>query len=471
MLFPVILCGGSGTRLWPLSRSFYPKQFVQFENNQTLFKNTVNRAKKIKDSSCPVIVCNEAHRFYAKANLQDCRTDATVIVEPVAKNTAPAIALAAIYAEQENENSVLIVMPSDHAILEEDLFVNLLSNAVKLAERDYLVTLGIKPTKPVTGFGYIETGEELNDTAFAIRRFIEKPTKEIAEEMLSSGKYFWNSGIYVFKASVYLSELKKFNKDILETCEKTWATHRMKNGFCFLEEKIFKNCPSNSIDYAVMEHTARGVVLPLQEPLSWNDLGSWSAFFDIGEKDQDNNVKKGDVVALDTHNSYIHSTGRLVTTIGLDNIAIVETKDSVLISPLSRVQETKKIVESLKRENRNEVTFHPLVFRPWGTYEQLARGERFQVKRIVVQPGEQLSLQLHYYRAEHWIVVDGTAEVQIGEKKEILTENQSTYIPVGTIHRLKNPGKLPLILIEVQSGSYLGEDDIVRLEDDYERLS
>ena len=442
MIFPVILCGGSGTRLWPLSRSSYPKQFVQFEKNRTLFKDTVNRAKKIKNSSEPIIICNDAHRFYAKANLLECDVDGTIIVEPVAKNTAPAIALGALFAEQLDADSVLVVMPSDHAILEED--------------------------HPATGFGYIETGTQLDNSGFTIKRFVEKPTLNKAEEMLQSGSYLWNSGIFVFKASTYLSELKKFEKEMFEACEQTWTNSRIINEFCFLDKHAFNACPSNSIDYAVMERTQRGAVVPL--PIKWNDLGAWSAFYDIGSKDKDNNVTKGDVLAVDTHNSYIHSTGRLVSTIGLDNIAVIETKDSVFVSPLSRVQETKNIVERLKKENRSEAVLHPLVYRPWGSYEGLAHGDRFQVKRIIVQPGEQLSLQLHYHRAEHWIVVEGTAEVQIGDKKELLTENQSTFIPVGSVHRLRNPGKLPLVLIEVQSGSYLGEDDIVRLQDDYKRV-
>lgn len=468
MIFPVILCGGSGTRLWPLSRSSYPKQFVQFEKGRTLFKDTVNRAKKIKNSSEPIIICNDAQRFYAKANLLECGVDGTIIVEPVAKNTAPAIALGALFAEQLDANSVLVVMPSDHAILEEDRFAELLSEAIQLAEKDFLVTLGITPTHPATGFGYIETGSQLDNASFTIKRFVEKPTLSKAEEMLQSGNYLWNSGIFVFKASTYLSELKKFEKEMFEACEQTWTNRRIINEFCFLDKNAFNTCPSNSIDYAVMERTQKGAVVPL--PIKWNDLGAWSAFYDIGLKDKDNNVTKGDVLAVDTHNSYIHSTGRLVSTIGLDNIAVIETKDSVFVSPLSRVQETKNIVERLKKENRSEAVLHPLVYRPWGSYEGLAHGDRFQVKRIIVQPGEQLSLQLHYHRAEHWIVVEGTAEVQIGDKKELLTENQSTFIPVGSVHRLRNPGKLPLVLIEVQSGSYLGEDDIVRLQDDYKRV-
>lgn len=467
MIFPVILCGGSGTRLWPLSRSSYPKQFVQFEKNRTLFKDTVNRAKKIRNASEPIIICNDAHRFYAKANLLECGVDGTIIVEPIAKNTAPAIALGALFAEQLDANSVLVVMPSDHAILEEDRFADLLSEAIKLAEKDFLVTLGITPTHPATGFGYIETGNQLDNSGFTIKRFVEKPSLNKAEEMLRSGNYLWNSGIFVFKASTYLSELKKFEKEMFEACEQTWTNRRIVNEFCFLDKQAFNACPSNSIDYAVMERTQNGAVVPL--PIKWNDLGAWSAFYDIGSKDKDNNVTKGDVLAVDTHNSYIHSTGRLVSTIGLDNIAVIETKDSVFVSPLSRVQETKNIVERLKKQNRSEAVLHPLVYRPWGSYEGLAHGDRFQVKRIIVQPGEQLSLQLHYHRAEHWIVVEGTAEVQIGDKKELLTENQSTFIPVGSVHRLRNPGKLPLVLIEVQSGSYLGEDDIVRLQDDYKR--
>lgn len=468
MIFPLVLCGGSGTRLWPLSRSSYPKQFVQFEQNRTLFKDTIRRAKKIKNSSDPIIVCNEDHRFYAKANLLECSIRGKFIIEPVPKNTAPAVALGAMLVEQIDPNSVLVVMPSDHTILEEDRFIDLLNKAIKLAEKGFLVTLGITPTYPSTGFGYIELGNSINDDGYTIKQFVEKPSVQIAEKMVRSPKFLWNSGIFVFKASTYLSELKKFDQDIFNSCKKTWSNHSVENDFFTLDKDTFNSCPANSIDFALMEHTKKGAVVPL--PIKWNDLGSWNAFYDIGVKDENNNVKKGDVLTLDTHNSYIQSTGRLVSTIGLENVAIVETKDSVFVSPLSRVQEAKKIVEQLKKENRKEAIQHPLVYRPWGSYERLAQGERFQVKRIIVQPGEQLSLQLHYHRAEHWIVVQGTAEVLVDGKKGLLTENESTFIPVGSTHRLKNPGKVPLVVIEVQSGSYLEEDDIVRFEDDYKRI-
>ena len=467
MIFPVILCGGSGTRLWPLSRSSYPKQFVNFEDGQSLFKDTVLRVSKIKGAHAPLVLCNENHRFYAKADLLNCNVSAEIIVEPIPRNTAPAIALAAFAALSSDPEAILFVVPSDHSIKNEDKFLAAVSLAEKTAEDDYLVTFGIKPNFPSTGFGYIEAGSELSGGAFNIVRFVEKPSKDKAEEFISSGNYLWNSGMFMFKASKFLEELKKFSPDIYTHAEKAWQGRKVSKDFINIDSTVFESCPSDSIDYAVMEKTKFGAMVPLN--LEWNDLGSWTAFYDVGEKDSEKNVVKGDVILADTHNSYIHSTGRLISTIGLDNIAVIETKDSVLVSPLSRVQEVKKTVENLKKQGRPEAILHPLVYRPWGSYEGLAKGDRFQVKRIIVEPGEQLSLQLHYHRAEHWIIVQGTAEVQIGDSKELLSENQSTFIPLGTVHRLRNPGKVPLILIEVQSGSYLGEDDIVRLQDDYQR--
>ena len=469
MIFPVILCGGSGTRLWPLSRSSYPKQFVQFEKGETLFKNTVMRAKKIKNASSPIVICNEAHRYFARANLSDCRTEGNIIVEPIAKSTAPPIALGALYAKNIDPDSILVVMPSDQVLLEEDTFAQQISKAIELAKEGKLVALGVIPTSPATGFGYIEKGQPISQGGFLIKKFLEKPSLSVAEELVKNGSFLWNSGIFIFKASAYLSELEKFEKSMYDGCVSAWNTRKVTNGFITLSKREFDACPTNSIDYAVMERTENGAVIPL--PVSWNDLGSWSSCYEYGKKDSKNNVVIGDVLIKDTKNSYLHSTGRLIATIGLENIAVIETKDSIFVSPLSRTQETKEIVQELKKQNRNEVESNPLVYRPWGSYESLALGERFQVKRIIVQPSEQLSLQLHYHRAEHWIVVQGTAEVQIGEKKELLTENQSTFIPVGTVHRLRNPGKVPLVVIEVQSGSYLAEDDIIRLQDDYERLN
>ena len=467
MIFPVILCGGSGTRLWPLSRSSYPKQFVNFEDGQSLFKDTVLRVSKIKGAHAPLVLCNENHRFYAKADLSNCNVSAEIIVEPIPRNTAPALALAAFAALSSDSEAILFVVPSDHSIKNEDKFLTAVSLAEKTSENDYLVTFGIKPNFPSTGFGYIEAGSELSEGVYNIVRYVEKPSKDKAEEFISSGNYLWNSGMFMFKASKFLEELRKFSPDIYTHAEKAWQGRKVSKDFINIDSTIFESCPSDSIDYAVMEKTKFGAMIPLN--LEWNDLGSWTAFYNVGEKDSDKNVVKGDVILADTHNSYIHSTGRLISTIGLDNIAVIETKDSVLVSPLSRVQEVKKTVENLKKQGRPEAILHPLVYRPWGSYEGLAKGDRFQVKRIIVEPGEQLSLQLHYHRAEHWIIVQGTAEVQIGDSKELLSENQSTFIPLGTVHRLRNPGKVPLILIEVQSGSYLGEDDIVRLQDDYQR--
>lgn len=467
MIFPVILCGGSGTRLWPLSRSGYPKQFVNFEEGHSLFKDTVLRVSKINELTSVIVICNEKHRFYAKADLCECGVPAKIIVEPVAKNTAPAIALTAFAALDSNPEAILLVVPSDHSIIDEEKFIHSISLAKKIATDGFLVTFGIKPRYPSSGFGYIEASEPILNGGYKITRFIEKPSLETAKKLFASNSFLWNSGMFMFKASRYLEELKKFSPEVYKYAKEAWNKKEVSADFIKVSSDIFELCPSNSIDYAVMEKTKLGAVIPLD--INWNDLGSWTAFYEVGKKDRDNNVVKGDVILTDTHNSYIHSTGRLISTIGLDNVAVIETKDSVLVSSLSRVQDVKKTVDELNRKGRPEASLHPLVYRPWGSYEGLAQGDRFQVKRIIVQPGEQLSLQLHFHRAEHWIVVQGTAEVQIGEKTELLTENQSIFIPLGTVHRLKNPGKLPLTLIEVQSGSYLGEDDIVRLQDDYQR--
>ena len=467
MLYPAILCGGSGTRLWPLSREMYPKQFVDLGEGRTLFKDTLRRVAQIPNIADMLIVCNEAHRFYASASLLECAMQAQILLEPEARNTAPAIALAAFSVYDREPDGLLLVLPSDHLLQDEQAFVAAVQKAAPLAEEGHIVTFGITPASPETGYGYIQQGVSLPHGGYKVARFVEKPELAKAASMLEEGEYLWNSGMFLVAASTYLEELRTFAPEIHTRCKEAWNAKRQDGAFLRPDRNAFLSSPSDSIDYAIMEHTAHAVVFPLS--LKWNDLGSWEAFYQTGEKDSSGNVCTGDVVIKNVHNSYLHGTNRLVTALDVNDIAVIETKDAVLVASKNSVQQVKDIVACLKSENRIEYQHHPLVYRPWGSYECLAKGPRFQVKRIVVNPGEQLSLQMHYHRAEHWVIVSGTAEITNGESKGIFTENQSTYIPLGTVHRLKNPGKIPLTIIEIQSGTYLREDDIVRLDDDYGR--
>lgn len=467
MIFPVILCGGSGTRLWPLSRTLYPKQFVNFEGDKNLFSKTFERASGISETEEPLVVCNENHRFFVLNSLKELKKNATLLIEPETKNTAPAIALCALYAKTQDPESILVVLPADHSIKNQNNFFQSVHEAIKLAAKDYLVTFGIYPTFPATGFGYIEPGEPIENNCFQICKFIEKPDIDKAKKMLSSGNFLWNSGMFVFKANVFLEELKSFEPLIYAATLASFEECYNKKEFLYFGAEEFRKSPSLSVDYAVMERTNRAAVIPMDS--GWNDLGTWASFYEMGEKDSRKNVAKGDVIAEKVEGCYLHSTGRLVTAIGIKDLAVVETKDAVLVMPVKSSQEVKGIVQKLREKRRPEIDTLPIVYRPWGSYETLAHGERFQVKRIIVRPSERLSLQMHHHRAEHWIVVQGTAEIQIGEEVRLLTENQSTFIPIGMKHRLSNPGKVPLVLIEVQSGAYLGEDDIIRFEDIYER--
>lgn len=467
MIHPVVLCGGSGTRLWPLSRKSYPKQFVKFDGEDTLFKNTIKRVFDLPDTSSPIVICNDLHKYYAKANLEEINQEALIVVEPEPKNTAPAITAAAFLALEDDPEALLLVLPADHKISPEISFKQAVTEAKSIVENDFLVTFGIKPSSPETGYGYICLGEKLGENSFKVASFTEKPSLEIAKDFLSSGNYFWNSGIFFFKAKLFLEEIKRFSPHIFEAVEASVKNKQESHFFTKLQHESFKEAPSDSIDYAVMEKTDKAAVIPLE--LSWNDMGTWNSFYDEGKKDSSGNVIKGDVLCENTVNCYIQSTGRLIATLGIKDLTVIETKDAVLIATLAKSQDIKFLVKQLELMKRPEIIQNPLVYRPWGNYESLATGDRFQVKRIIVEPGQQLSLQMHHHRAEHWIIVQGTALVQIGEEKKLLTENQSTYIPLGKIHRLINPGKVPLILIEVQSGSYLGEDDIVRYEDIYDR--
>ena len=464
---PVILCGGSGTRLWPLSRETYPKQFVDMGKGRTLFKDTLLRARRAPNSLEPTVICNEDHRFYVTAALYECDIRATILLEPAPRNTAPAIALAALSLMDDGADPLMLVLPSDHAISDEDAFFKGVESAAVLAEQGHIVTFGITPASPETGFGYIEQGEALGANGYMVARFVEKPDAEKATGMLARGGYSWNSGMFLLRASVYLKELERFAPKIYAACSAAWNGRKDDQAFSRPDSEAFLSSPSDSIDYAVMEQTDLAAVVPLG--VSWSDLGSWEAFYQIGQQDDSGNVCSGDVMTEGVENCYFNATHRLLTAIGVSGLVVVETQDAVLVAPRDRVQDVKKIVGRLQSAQRPECRQHPLVYRPWGSYETLVMDGRFQVKRIIVNPGAELSLQMHHHRAEHWVVVSGTAEVTNGDLVKLFTENQSTYIPLGTMHRLKNPGVIPLVLIEIQSGSYLGEDDIVRFADVYGR--
>ncbi|WDE01715.1 mannose-1-phosphate guanylyltransferase/mannose-6-phosphate isomerase [Thalassomonas actiniarum] len=462
------MCGGSGTRLWPLSRKQHPKQFIKLTNDFTMVQNTIKRLPENVQS--PIFICNEEHRFIVAEQAREVSVEAkSILLEPVGRNTAPAIALAAITALKENKDAVLLVLASDHNIKDEDMFRQAAQSAYGLAMQDKLVTFGIVPSNPHTGYGYIKRGEELGPKAsqYKVSEFVEKPDEATAKTYVDSGEYYWNSGMFVFKASKFLSELKTFRPDIFEACERAMQDVADDLDFTRVNKAAFEACPDESVDYAVMEHTEHAVVVPLDA--GWSDVGSWSALWEESERDGNNNAIRGDVLTESTTNSYIQASDRLVSSIGLDNIVIIDTPDALLVANKDDVQNVKGIVDKLKGLDRSEYIHHREVYRPWGKYDSVDSGGRFQVKRITVKPGAKLSVQMHHHRAEHWVVVSGTAKVRNGDKEFILTENESTYIPIGAVHSLENPGKLPLELIEVQSGSYLGEDDIVRLADKYGR--
>jgi mannose-1-phosphate guanylyltransferase len=465
-LIPVILSGGSGTRLWPLSRKHKPKQFLNLFGDNTLFQDTLSRLDGLDDLQPPITVCNHDHRFMVAEQLQELGVNnAEILLEPFGRNTAPAIAIAALQALESNENPLLLVLAADHVIHDVDAFHHAVNSAREQAENDALVTFGIVPTSPNTGYGYIEAFEK--NCVSAVSAFVEKPDLLTAQTYLESGSHYWNSGMFLFKASVFLTEFEQYAPEMLKACRLAFSASQKDLDFIRLEEATFKHCPSDSIDYAVMEKTTKAVVVPLDA--GWSDVGSWSSLWECAEQDSDRNVLKGDIIIDDVQDSYIHSEHRLVSVLGLQHIVVVETADAVMIASKDSAQNVKEVVNQLINKDRSEAESHRLCYRPWGHYDCIDAGERFQVKRITVNPGASLSLQKHHHRAEHWTVVSGTAKVTCGDEEILLSENESTYIPLGTVHRLENPGKVPLEIIEVQSGSYLGEDDIVRLEDNYQR--
>ncbi|WP_338922363.1 mannose-1-phosphate guanylyltransferase/mannose-6-phosphate isomerase [Pseudomonas silesiensis] len=468
MLSPVIIAGGNGSRLWPLSRQLNPKQFLALADaSLSMLQATLARLHGLEVTG-PSLICNEQHRFIAAEQLRQLGMEnANILLEPVGRNTAPAIALAALQASADGADPVLLVLAADHLIQDIPAFQASIQKALPLAEAGKLVTFGIVPSHPETGYGYIEQGDSVGDAGFAVSRFVEKPDVATARDYLASGNYFWNSGMFMFRASRYLEELQRFRPDILAVCREALASGSQDMHFTRVDPAIFAACPEDSVDYAVMEKTSDAVMVPLDA--GWSDVGSWSALWDVSDKDEQGNVFKGDVLDQHSRNTYVHADSRLVATVGVEDLVIVETKDAVLVAHKDHVQDVKKIVEQLKTNSRNEHINHREVYRPWGVYDSIDNGHRYQVKRISVKPGAKLSVQMHHHRAEHWIVVSGTAKVTNGEKTYLVTENQSTYIPIGQVHALENPGVIPLELIEVQSGSYLGEDDIVRFEDKYGR--
>ncbi len=480
-LQPVVLSGGSGTRLWPLSREAYPKQFLPLATEHTLFQDTLRRLEGLDgvELADPLVVCNEAHRFLVAEQLRLLEQNpASIILEPVGRNTAPALTVAAMMAVRDGADPVLIVMPADHFISEENEFQAAVARGHALAAAGAVVTFGIVPTSPETGYGYILKGEPRSGGAgaCALRAFVEKPDEKTARGYLDNGNYLWNSGIFMMRASVWLDLVRRFRPDIADACRNSFGNGMQDGDFYRVEAGGFRDCPSDSIDYAVMERLADGadgpveaVVLPLSA--GWSDVGAWSALWELKDSDGAGNVIEGDVVTQDAGGNLLIARHRLLAAVGVNNLVVVETPDAVLVADRDRAQDVKAMAERLKGERRRECQFHRRVHRPWGDYEPVDEGDRYQVKRLRVKPGATLSLQMHHHRAEHWVVVRGTAKVTRGDEVLLLSENESVYIPLGCRHRLENPGSIPLEVIEVQSGSYLGEDDIVRFEDDYNRTS
>lgn len=477
-LTPIILSGGSGTRLWPLSREKYPKQLLPLINEDSLLQATVRRMDGLNgvQLSAPMVVCNEEYRFVIAEQLRVMDRKGSILLEPFGRNTAPALTLAAFAALREGDDPILLVMPSDHVIMDVESFQAAVLAGMSQAMDGRIVTFGITPDAPETGYGYIQSGEliEQGKTAYHIARFVEKPDLPTAQTYLDAGNYLWNSGLFMMRASVWLSAIGKCRADILTACQAAWDQGSADGDFLRVDKQAFEQCPSDSIDYAVMERIARqdgdlpaGVVIPLTA--GWSDIGAWSSLWQVLPKDDAGNVAKGDVLLNDCKNTLAISESRLVTCVGIENVIVVETPDAVLVVHKDKTQDVKLVVDMLKQQGRSEGKLHRKVFRPWGWYDGIDVGERFQVKRIVVKPGAALSLQMHHHRAEHWVVVRGTARVTRNKDVYLVSENESTYIPLGTSHRLENPGCVPLEMIEIQSGSYLGEDDIVRFEDIYGR--
>ena len=470
-LVPLILCGGTGTRLWPLSRASYPKQYwaLAGESDATLLQQTQQRLDGLPGLAAPILVCNEDHRFIVAEQMRQIEVDpAAILLEPVGRNTAPAITVAALQATARGEDPLLLVLAADHVIRQEQRFRETVCAGIAAAAAGQLVTFGIVPTAPETGYGYIESTEPLNaEQPVPIARFVEKPDLATAEGFLASGRFTWNSGMFLFRASAILAELERLAPEVVSTCRSALDHDSADLDFLRLEREAFAGCPSVAIDVAVMERTDRGCVLPLDA--QWSDVGSWSALWETADRDSEGNVHRGRVISRDSHNCYLRSEHRLVVGLGVDNLVVVETDDVVLVAHRDRAQDVKSIVGQLEREGAPESKAHRRIYRPWGYYDGVVEGDRWQVKKIQVKPGASLSLQMHHHRAEHWVVVKGTALVEKDGTQELLAENQSTYIPLGSRHRLINPGKIPVELIEVQSGAYLGEDDIVRLDDRYGR--
>ena len=470
MIHPVILSGGSGTRLWPMSRTLYPKQLLSLLGHDSLLQQTVRRVADRQGFAAPLLVANEEHRFIIAEQLREiAAVPRALLLEPVGRNTAPAACIAALALTEAEPDPLMLLMPSDHTIGDLAAFADAVERAATAARAGALVSFGITPQRAETGYGYIQRGSELDGAkgVFAVAEFVEKPGPEQAEAYVASSEHSWNSGIFLFPARVYLDEVERLRPDMVRACREALATAQRDSDFIRLGREAFAACDGDSIDYAVMEHTRRAAVVPVS--MGWSDVGSWDALWEMGDKDQHGNSIEGNVVAEDARNCYLRSEAGLVAAIGIEDLVVVSTADAVMVAPRNRTQDVKKLVARLIKDRRDEADALPTVHRPWGTFTSLHNGHRVQVKHIMVKPGGKLSLQMHHHRAEHWVVVQGTARIRRGDEEMMLSEDQSTYIPIGTAHRLENPGKIPLHLIEVQSGSYLGEDDIVRLEDSYGR--